>query len=354
MERFRVLDVIAFVSLLEFCLILFFYMAADSDYHTSDSDPDAPSRSTSRRNANGNNAGHVNGSTAGAGYSWEDEYKRSWDVVQEDSSGSLAKAVEGLVTSSKRRRLLKDTTPLQRGIIRHLILILDLSSAMAEKDMRPTRYQLTITYSIDFINEYFEQNPISQLGVLGMKDGKCSRVSDLSGNPHDHILALQKLRTGEPSGDVSLLNSLSLARACLHHVPTHSTREILLIFGSLVSSDPGDIHLTIKDLVTDNIKVRVVGLSAQVAICREICRKTNNGDDRSFTQRVIVNDIGMYGVCLNELHFKDLLLETTIPPAEQKLQGSKKSNGTSLIMMGFPFRIIESSGSLCAWYVLLH
>jgi len=37
-------------------------------------------------------------------YSWEAEYKRSWDVVQEDQSGSLAGAVASLVQANKRKR----------------------------------------------------------------------------------------------------------------------------------------------------------------------------------------------------------------------------------------------------------
>ena len=61
-------------------------------------------------------------------------------------------------------RLLKDTTPLQRGIIRHLLLVIDLSAAMAEKDLRPNRYLLTLRYIQEFITEFFEQNPISQIG----------------------------------------------------------------------------------------------------------------------------------------------------------------------------------------------
>ena len=78
-------------------------------------------------------------------------------------------------------RLLKDTTPLQRGIIRHVLLVLDMSEAMLEKDLRPTRYEIMLTYACEFVTEYFEQNPISQLGVIGMRDGLAVRISDLSG-----------------------------------------------------------------------------------------------------------------------------------------------------------------------------
>ena len=114
-----------------------------------------------------------------------------------------------------RARLLKDTTPLQRGIIRHLVLILDLSTAMAEKDLRPTRYLLTLRYAQEFVNEYFEQNPISQLGVIGMRDGLAVRISDMSGNPNDHVVAIQALREQEPKGNPSLQNALEMARAAL-------------------------------------------------------------------------------------------------------------------------------------------
>lgn len=95
------------------------------------------------------------------------------------------------------------------------MLVLDLSMAMAEKDFRPTRQLLTIRYACDYVREYFEQNPISQLGVLGMRDGLAVRVSDMSGNPTDHIEAIQKLRLDDPKGAPSLQNALEMSRAAL-------------------------------------------------------------------------------------------------------------------------------------------
>ena len=86
---------------------------------------------------------------------------------------------------------------------------------MAEKDLRPDRYRLTIRYTSEFVTEYFEQNPISQLGIIGMRDGLAVRVSDMSGNPSDHIANLQKLRDQEPKGDPSLQNALEMGRGAL-------------------------------------------------------------------------------------------------------------------------------------------
>ncbi|KAL4903540.1 hypothetical protein BDW74DRAFT_41413 [Aspergillus multicolor] len=262
----------------------------------------------------------------------EFELSRTWETLVEGADGTISSTVGGLLEASKRKRLLKDTTPLQRGIIRHIILILDLSQSMMEKDLRPTRYLLTLRYAQEFVREFFEQNPISQIGVIGLRDGLALRISDMSGNPTEHISAIQDLRSQDPKGLPSLQNGLEMARGALFHTPSHGTREILIVFGSLLSSDPGDIHQTISTLIDDKIRAAVVGLSAQVAICRELCSKTNGGDDT------------YYGVALNEQHFRELMMDVTTPPATY----SQKQSTSSLLMMGFPSRTIESFPSLCA------
>lgn len=38
------------------------------------------------------------------GYAWEEEYKRSWDILQEDSEGRLSSVVSQLQQQRKRRR----------------------------------------------------------------------------------------------------------------------------------------------------------------------------------------------------------------------------------------------------------
>ncbi|KAK6583645.1 hypothetical protein PZA11_003375 [Diplocarpon coronariae] len=268
-----------------------------------------------------NRGGDTNAGSSRRRAAWED-IQRSWDTVVENADGSINSAVEGLRDAGKRKRLLRDTTPLQRGIIRHFILILDLSFAMVEKDMRPTRYLLTLRYASEFITEYFEQNPISQLGILGMRDGIAVRVSDMSGNPAEHIENIKKLRESQGQGNPSLQNALEMARAALYHTPSHGTREVLIISAALLTSDPGDIMDTIESLITDRIRVSVVGLAAQVKILSEICSRTNAGDE------------GNYHVALNEQHFRESLMALTTPPVTR----TKKQSQSSLLMMGFPSR----------------
>jgi transcription initiation factor TFIIH subunit 2 len=117
------------------------------------------------------------------------------------------------------------------------------------------------------------------------------------------------------------------------------------VFGALISSDAGDIHRTIASLVEDKVRVRVVGLAAQVAVCRELCRATNAGDECTTIHSDIRLIAATYGVVLNEQHFRDLLFEVTTPPATH----ATKSTGSALIMMGFPSRSVEDNPSLCAW-----
>ncbi|EZF32360.1 hypothetical protein H109_03336 [Trichophyton interdigitale MR816] len=264
------------------------------------------------------------------GAEWE--VARTWETLVEGADGTITATVDGLLEADKRKRLLKDTTPLQRGIIRHMILVLDLSFAMAEKDLRPTRYLLTLRYAQKFVQEFFEQNPISQLGIMGMKDGIAVQISEMSGNPTEHMLALHALRAEDPKGLPSLQNALEMARGSLYHTPSHGTREVIIILGALLSSDPGDIHQTITSLVADKVRVGIIGLAADVAICREICAKTNDGNDSS------------YGVAMDEKHLWDLLLDVTTPPVTY----SQRYSSNSLLMMGFPSRTVEPFPSLCA------
>ncbi|KAA1081293.1 hypothetical protein PGT21_033248 [Puccinia graminis f. sp. tritici] len=275
----------------------------------------------------------------GEGYSWEEEYKRSWDALREDESGSLESAVNQLI-ANKRRRVIRDTTSIQRGIIRHLCLIIDVSLAMTDRDLRPNRLDMSLTYAKEFVTEFFDQNPISQLCILITKDAIAERLSGLSGNPLDHHKALSNKAKLTPSGEPSLQNSLEMARASLSHLPSHGSREVLVIFGSLTTCDPDDINKTLENLEKDRMRVSMVGLAAEVRICKEICKRTQ----------------GQYGVILNEHHFKELLFEAISPPPIAKsTTNGPKTQSSSLIQMGFPNKITHdahqvdaSTHSFCA------
>lgn len=99
-------------------------------------------------------------------------------------------------------RLLAPAAAIRRTIIRHLILVLDLSSAMMDRDMRPTRFDLMLQYAREFITEWFDQNPLGQIGVVGMRAGLGERVGEMSGMKHiilySHMLRIPPELQGIP------------------------------------------------------------------------------------------------------------------------------------------------------------
>ncbi|KAL9614389.1 MAG: hypothetical protein Q9167_001119 [Letrouitia subvulpina] len=315
---------------------------SDDEYVQEISDDEAEAHQVTRGGGKTSSRAKGRGAKVGA---WD--VKRTWEEVEEGADGTITSTIEGLIEANKRKRLLKEQAPYQRGFFRHVVLILDLSDAMIEKDLRPSRYILTLKYVSEFITEFFESNPLGQLGIIGMRNGLAIRVSDMGNNPTEHLDKLRSLRREEPKGQPSLQNALKSAWGLLYHAPSDVTREILLLFGALLSSDPGDIHSTITELVSSQIYCTVVGLAAQLAICRTLVTRTNPGMPWQ----------NYYGVALDEVHYRELIMRA-IPPRE--ISGSATTNGTgdqpaanearqhSWKMMGFPSRKPSHPLSLCA------
>lgn len=248
------------------------------------------------------------------GYRWVEEYEKTWEELKEDETGSLQTSMNEMIHKAKRKRLLDKISHVRLGMMRHMFIILDMSVAMEDQDMKPTRLVCSLKLLERFIEEYFDQNPISQLGIIVTKSKRAEKITELGGNPRRHISALQKLRERACQGEPSLQNSLELAMQTLRHMPSHASREVLIIFGSLTTCDPGDIHETIKLLKDTHIRCSMIGLAAEVRICKKLCTDTSGG----------------YAIILDETHFKDLLNHQTTPPP------AMMNNESSLVRMGFP------------------
>ena len=127
----------------------------------------------------------------------------------------------------------------------------------------------------------------------------------------------------------------------ISNAPSHGTREVLLIMGSLLSADPGDIHQTITALVNAHITCTVIGLAAEIAICRTLVSRTNPS----------LNPATTYNVAKHEQHYRELIMAATTPPptaGSATTADPDPGSQNSLLMMGFPSRIVEAAPSLCA------
>jgi len=207
---------------------------------------------------------------------------------------------------------------------------------MMNRDMRPTRFDLMLQYAREFIVEWFDQNPLGQMGIVGMRAGIGERIGEMSGNPQDVLKSISERHKLEPTGEPSLQNAIEMARSSMGHLPSHSSREILILFGSLTTCDPGNIHDTLDICVQNKMRISVVALAAEMKICRDLCDKTG----------------GQFGVAMNEGHFKDLLFELVPPPVQctttRTGNGPTANPAADLMMMGFPSRLPDTSpASLC-------
>ena len=253
-------------------------------------------------------------------------------------------------------RILKDTTPVQRGVFRNVILLLDMSNSLLETDYKPSRLLLMLNTASIFITEFFSENPISELAIIITRDGLSQRLTNLSGSPAEHLEALEKLRPKpnpqgksgytaeiEVKGRPSLQNSLELARAMLSAAPTHLTREIIILYGSLSTVDPGDIHQTIHGLVADHIRVCVVGMAARIYICSELVAKTHNFSS-PYSPQASAGTV--YGVALDESHYNSLVMAHITPPPVT--ESDRTFHKPALIPMGFASEIQSEEPGLCS------
>lgn len=212
--------------------------------------------------------------------------------------------------------------------MRHLTIILDMSTAMNQIDLKPNRFVCCVRLLEKFINDFIDLNPISQLCFIVTRNKRAEKISELSGNPKSHINALNTIKNNPCMGEVSMQIALQMAHSMLRYMPTHTSKEILFIMGSLTTCDPSNIHKTIDLLANDHIRSSVIGLSAEVFICKELSMKTK----------------GVYNIALDETHFKDLLFQYVNPLPSTFTE-------STLIKIGFPKYEFQTVPSLCVCHM---
>ncbi|KAJ4456999.1 putative General transcription factor IIH subunit 2 [Paratrimastix pyriformis] len=183
-----------------------------------------------------------------ASYTWE-KAERSWESLEEDASGMLKL---GATEKARIHRVTQLETSVWRGLVRYLVLCIDRSANMEAMDVKPNRHAFVTKMTTTFIKDYFDQNPISRLAIVTTRNALPVCLSPLAGNADRHVKALEErpTRPSEPicAGEPSLQNSLLMAREMLQDVPTYGFKEILVLWGSLRTCDPGDILATIDQI----------------------------------------------------------------------------------------------------------
>ncbi|KAL3921712.1 MAG: hypothetical protein SGILL_002605, partial [Bacillariaceae sp.] len=227
-----------------------------------------------------------------ASHVWEESTNVWENSVQEDATGRIivsgGDSTADLIRK-RRKRLEQNDYALRnrrvvRDMIRYVYVVLDASRWVRNKDpVLPggTKLEVTLQLLQEFVQEYYDQNPLSHLGFIVLKNGEAEVLTKLSSGSKSHKLALQTL--GEASlqdgpaagGEFSLQNGLEVAGRSLGHQPRHGSREILVVCGALSTCDPGHILTeTMPRLKAANIRVSTFALSAELHVCRKLAEET--------------------------------------------------------------------------------
>jgi transcription initiation factor TFIIH subunit 2 len=254
-------------------------------------------------------------------YQWE-SFSKSWESVRETRSGRLT-VLENAEPQTKKTT--KKTSHFRRGLQRAMCVIVDNSASMVDRlhlldysQPRPSPAATTLKQCeevlLEFVSQYFTENPLSQLQLLCTSKKVASVVTPLSGNRAQQMNGVPKA-CGKAEGEPSLQNALLLAHSTLCQIPRYGTREVLIFFSSLSTCDPGNIYKTVHLLKSAHIIVHIISLSAELFVCKRIAELTG----------------GEYRVAKNFEHFRTVALSFCQPPTTLTLELPSK-----LTEMGFP------------------
>lgn len=275
-------------------------------------------------------------------YAWERRYERTWEDIQVGEDGALH-INQSDSADWRLRRGVDIPTGVRRGILRNFLVVWDVSAAAGEVDgdLKPTRAVAVANCLIDWIKEFFGQNPISRVGILiagrvtlagndTAVNAGVKLFSPMSSSPEDHIRHIREYAEGRRcEGHFSLQNALESARDLLRPQPAYATREVLMIVSSLSSCDPGDVGRAIDSMCERNVRCSVLALQAETYIYRHVTARTH-GDF------AVVCDMAHLAECLHA--------QVAAPP----LVKGHKVVEHSLVHMGLPARESHAQPKVCA------
>uniref|UniRef100_A0A7S4K5T4 VWFA domain-containing protein n=1 Tax=Guillardia theta TaxID=55529 RepID=A0A7S4K5T4_GUITH len=252
------------------------------------------------------------------------------EELKEDETTGALKIVRRKV--QKTDASATEARAIRKGVIRFVVLIVDCSESMNQRDMRPTRLGVVQQVVGSFLDNFFDQNPISQVSLVELRGGKAEKLTELSGNSRHHKNKLEERLAAHRSagaGMPSMRAGLEVALQLLEMQASYGTREVLMMYGSLSSCDRGDIFQTADRLKSAGVKVNIVGMAAELYVARAVSKRTG----------------GSYSVATHAVQVRDMVLKHTSPSPVEEGEGGKEKPAAGM-WVGFPRK---SYGALGGW-----
>eukprot|EP01059_Diplonema_ambulator_P002410 TRINITY_DN1205_c0_g2_i1.p1 TRINITY_DN1205_c0_g2~~TRINITY_DN1205_c0_g2_i1.p1 ORF type:complete len:329 (+),score=30.22 TRINITY_DN1205_c0_g2_i1:101-1087(+) len=203
----------------------------------------------------------------------------------------------------------------RKNAVRSTVMILDMSEGVNKRDLLPDRISNVTDNVMQFTEDYFRKCPLGRLAVVATREGGAETICGLEVSGVEVQKAIvSKVKGTCGSGVGSLLNALEVSMRILENQPKAAAKEVLVIWSSCSTADPGDIHETIGRVKDKGVVCNVIGLGGQLYVLGVLAKRTG----------------GCYKVPRHENHFKELVMEGTSPALVSD------SSPAYLIPMGFP------------------
>ncbi|KAH8583864.1 transcription factor TFIIH with a vWA domain [Cryptosporidium sp. chipmunk genotype I] len=259
-------------------------------------------------------------------YSWEQGLVKNWERLVETESGlvviddenhfDLNNADEG---SNIELLIHSSNTNIRRGLLRNIVIILDMTSNMLELDYKPDRLQCMVKCNEIFIKQLLEDNPLTQISVISIYDGVGEVIISYNSNFLEIMASILNYLKKGCKGSMSIQNGLEKAKYLLVSIPPYGTKEIIFFLGSMRSVDNTFLfNEWVEGFSSNNIIINAILFIPELYIIKTITKMTG-------------------GVCLcamNNDHLLKLALENFIKPPPSNMTSTPLN--INLVTMGFP------------------
>ncbi|EKX44960.1 SSL1 transcription factor & nucleotide excision repair [Guillardia theta CCMP2712] len=190
---------------------------------------------------------------------------------------------------------------------------------MNQRDMRPTRLGVVQQVVGSFLDNFFDQNPISQVSLVELRGGKAEKLTELSGNSRHHKNKLEERLAAHRSAGAGMPSMR--AGVVWDKRSSYDVRIFELM-------RPGG-HLSDYRLKSAGVKVNIVGMAAELYVARAVSKRTG----------------GSYSVATHAVQVRDMVLKHTSPSPVEEGEGGKEKPAAGM-WVGFPRK---SYGALGGW-----
>ncbi|KAI5135855.1 transcription initiation factor TFIIH subunit 2 [Nematocida ausubeli] len=243
-------------------------------------------------------------------FRWEEAFQNTWE---KHGKGDAIFALN----------VTRRTENMQRGIVRRVLLVLDMSSSIEERDFLPSRKYYVKKGVIKFFREFTESNPLSTVGLAVVCGGMSYLVSSILCEEDEIEMCFAQ---NEGQGGFSLGSAFETVKEFFQGCSF--LKEVIFIVSGFTFVGRSPFILK-NSLINKGIIMHTIHMAGEMEILRKISEESG----------------GIFGIVNCPEDLSTLLGLICIPPPHSA------SARLSMLKIGFPSSIQENT--ICACHLEL-